>query len=122
MFLHSPRNSYLTDKTNWILMKRNYCICNEKHEQLLTIVKQVILGLSKISHKRCLNIKSHIVCNHHTSGTVMIRKRSTIPGVMINQYVEKLPEGKTTPDFIRKPTAITVNEGKALKQFIICNF
>ncbi|XP_023689392.2 immunoglobulin-like and fibronectin type III domain-containing protein 1 isoform X1 [Paramormyrops kingsleyae] len=46
------------------------------------------------------------------TGQMMIRKRSTIPGVMINQYVEKLPEGKTTPDFIRKPTAITVNEGK----------
>lgn len=44
--------------------------------------------------------------------TVKIRKRSRVPGVMITQYVEELPEGMTTPDFTRKPIAITIQEGK----------
>lgn len=30
---------------------------------------------------------------------------------MITQFVEKLPEGKTTPDFTRKPIALTIQEG-----------
>lgn len=46
--------------------------------------------------------------------TVKIRKRSRVPGVMITQYVEELPEGMTTPDFTRKPIAITIQEGKVL--------
>lgn len=37
-----------------------------------------------------------------------------MPGVMITQYVEELPEGMTTPDFTRKPIAITIQEGKVL--------
>ncbi|XP_036388767.1 immunoglobulin-like and fibronectin type III domain-containing protein 1 [Megalops cyprinoides] len=41
-----------------------------------------------------------------------IKKRSKVPGVMITQYVEELPEGKTTPDFLRKPIALTIQEGK----------
>ncbi|KAI7808167.1 putative immunoglobulin-like and fibronectin type III domain-containing protein 1, partial [Triplophysa rosa] len=41
-----------------------------------------------------------------------IRKRSKVPGVMITQYVEELPPGKTTPDFTRKPIALTIQEGK----------
>lgn len=44
--------------------------------------------------------------------TVKIRKRSKVPGVMITQYVEELPQGMTTPDFTRKPIAITIQEGK----------
>ncbi len=44
--------------------------------------------------------------------TVKIRKRSRVPGVMITQYVEELPEGMTTPDFTRKPIAITIQEGE----------
>ncbi|XP_077054135.1 immunoglobulin-like and fibronectin type III domain containing 1, tandem duplicate 2 [Siphateles boraxobius] len=43
---------------------------------------------------------------------VAIRKRSRVPGVMITQYVEELPPGCTTPDFIRKPIALTLQEGK----------
>ncbi|KAK9973642.1 hypothetical protein ABG768_024359 [Culter alburnus] len=43
---------------------------------------------------------------------VAIRKRSRVPGVMITQYVEELPPGFTTPDFIRKPIALTIQEGK----------
>lgn len=35
-----------------------------------------------------------------------------MPGVMITQFVEELPEGKTTPDFTRKPIALTIQEGK----------
>ncbi|XP_051997352.1 immunoglobulin-like and fibronectin type III domain-containing protein 1 [Xyrauchen texanus] len=41
-----------------------------------------------------------------------IKRRSKVPGVMITQYVEELPEGKTTPDFTRKPIALTIQEGK----------
>uniref|UniRef100_A0A3Q1CTS2 Immunoglobulin like and fibronectin type III domain containing 1, tandem duplicate 2 n=1 Tax=Amphiprion ocellaris TaxID=80972 RepID=A0A3Q1CTS2_AMPOC len=39
-------------------------------------------------------------------------KRSKTPGVMITQYVMNLPEGKSTPDFISKPTPLTIDEGK----------
>ncbi|XP_062271951.1 immunoglobulin-like and fibronectin type III domain-containing protein 1 [Scomber scombrus] len=45
-------------------------------------------------------------------GQVKIRKKSKVPGVMITQYVEELPEGMTTPDFTRKPIALTIQEGK----------
>ncbi|XP_070703016.1 immunoglobulin-like and fibronectin type III domain-containing protein 1 isoform X2 [Pempheris klunzingeri] len=45
-------------------------------------------------------------------GQVKIKKKSRVPGVMITQYVEELPEGMTTPDFTRKPIAITIQEGK----------
>ncbi|KAG5835392.1 hypothetical protein ANANG_G00243440 [Anguilla anguilla] len=31
---------------------------------------------------------------------------------MITQYVDELPEGMTTPDFTRKPIALTIQEGK----------
>ncbi|XP_029286583.1 immunoglobulin-like and fibronectin type III domain-containing protein 1 [Cottoperca gobio] len=44
--------------------------------------------------------------------TVAIKKRSRVPGVMITQYVEILPVGKSTPDFTRKPMPITAQEGK----------
>uniref|UniRef100_A0A8C1KE54 Immunoglobulin like and fibronectin type III domain containing 1, tandem duplicate 2 n=1 Tax=Cyprinus carpio TaxID=7962 RepID=A0A8C1KE54_CYPCA len=40
------------------------------------------------------------------------KKRSRVPGVMVTQYVEELPPGSTTPDFIRKPIALTIQEGK----------
>uniref|UniRef100_A0A3B4T5M1 Immunoglobulin-like and fibronectin type III domain-containing protein 1 n=1 Tax=Seriola dumerili TaxID=41447 RepID=A0A3B4T5M1_SERDU len=43
---------------------------------------------------------------------VAIKKRSRVPGVMITQYVEQLPAGKSTPDFTRKPMPTTVQEGK----------
>ncbi|KAM9760029.1 immunoglobulin-like and fibronectin type III domain-containing protein 1 [Menidia menidia] len=43
---------------------------------------------------------------------VAIKKRSRVPGVMITQFLEILPAGKTTPDFTRKPMATTVQEGK----------
>lgn len=42
---------------------------------------------------------------------VAIRKRSRVPGVMVTQYVEELPPGCTTPDFVRKPIALTIQEG-----------
>ncbi|KAK2915362.1 hypothetical protein Q8A73_005956 [Channa argus] len=41
-----------------------------------------------------------------------IKKRSRVPGVLITQYVEQLPLGKSTPDFTQKPVAMTVQEGK----------
>ncbi|XP_035244793.1 immunoglobulin-like and fibronectin type III domain-containing protein 1 [Anguilla anguilla] len=46
------------------------------------------------------------------NGTVAIKKKSRVPGVMITQFVEELPEGKSTPDFTRKPIALTIQEGK----------
>uniref|UniRef100_A0A3B3U0A8 Immunoglobulin-like and fibronectin type III domain-containing protein 1 n=1 Tax=Poecilia latipinna TaxID=48699 RepID=A0A3B3U0A8_9TELE len=41
-----------------------------------------------------------------------IKKRSRVPGVTITQFVERLPAGKSTPDFARKPMTTTVQEGK----------
>lgn len=36
---------------------------------------------------------------------------------MITQYFEELPEGMTTPDFTRKPIALTIQEGiRTLKE------
>ncbi|XP_052454802.1 immunoglobulin-like and fibronectin type III domain-containing protein 1 [Carassius gibelio] len=45
-------------------------------------------------------------------GQVAIKKRSKVPGVMITQFVEKIPAEKSHPDFSRKPIALTVQEGK----------
>ncbi|KAM4741229.1 immunoglobulin-like and fibronectin type III domain-containing protein 1 [Anableps anableps] len=47
-----------------------------------------------------------------SKSSVAIKKRSRFPGVMITQFVEKLPAGKSTPDFARKPMTTTVQEGK----------
>uniref|UniRef100_A0A8B9HL65 Immunoglobulin like and fibronectin type III domain containing 1, tandem duplicate 3 n=1 Tax=Astyanax mexicanus TaxID=7994 RepID=A0A8B9HL65_ASTMX len=38
--------------------------------------------------------------------------KSSVPGVMITQYVEQVPAGKSHPDFTRKPIALTIQEGK----------
>uniref|UniRef100_A0A8C9S7J5 Immunoglobulin like and fibronectin type III domain containing 1, tandem duplicate 2 n=1 Tax=Scleropages formosus TaxID=113540 RepID=A0A8C9S7J5_SCLFO len=43
---------------------------------------------------------------------LVIKKRSRVPGVMITQYVEQLPKGKSAPDITRKPVSLTINEGK----------
>ncbi|XP_040890310.1 immunoglobulin-like and fibronectin type III domain-containing protein 1 [Toxotes jaculatrix] len=50
--------------------------------------------------------------NQDPKAVVAIKKRSRVPGVMITQYVEQLPAGKSTPDFTRKPMPVTVQEGK----------
>ncbi|XP_010866615.2 immunoglobulin-like and fibronectin type III domain-containing protein 1 isoform X2 [Esox lucius] len=47
-----------------------------------------------------------------TPPPVAIKRRSRVPGVMITQFVEEIPQGKSTPDFTRKPFALTVQEGK----------
>ncbi|XP_072558300.1 immunoglobulin-like and fibronectin type III domain-containing protein 1 isoform X2 [Paramormyrops kingsleyae] len=47
-----------------------------------------------------------------TMRKVSIKKKSRVPGVMITQFVEEIPEGKSTPDFTRKPIAMTIQEGK----------
>ncbi|CAL1609095.1 unnamed protein product [Knipowitschia caucasica] len=47
-----------------------------------------------------------------SAGQVGFKKKSRVPGVMITQYIETLPEGKTHPDFTRKPIALTIQEGK----------
>lgn len=45
-------------------------------------------------------------------GQVAIKKRSKVPGVMITQFVQEIPAGKSHPDFSRKPIALTIQEGK----------
>jgi len=42
--------------------------------------------------------------------------KSKVPGVMIAQFIEELPEGKSHPDFIHKPIALTMQEGT------VCSF
>lgn len=36
---------------------------------------------------------------------------------MITQFVEEIPEGNSHPDFTRKPIALTIQEGKVIKQY-----
>uniref|UniRef100_A0A8C3A0K6 Immunoglobulin like and fibronectin type III domain containing 1, tandem duplicate 4 n=1 Tax=Cyclopterus lumpus TaxID=8103 RepID=A0A8C3A0K6_CYCLU len=43
--------------------------------------------------------------------TVGIKKKSRVPVVMITQFIEP-PQGKSHPDFTRKPIALTIQEGK----------
>lgn len=50
--------------------------------------------------------------NGTTVSQVAIKKKSKVPGVMITQFVETLPEGTSHPDFTRKPIALTIQEGK----------
>ncbi|XP_020350055.1 immunoglobulin-like and fibronectin type III domain-containing protein 1 isoform X12 [Oncorhynchus kisutch] len=52
------------------------------------------------------------VADQTATGQVGIKKRSKVPGVMITQYVEEIPDGKSHPDFTRKPIALTIQEGK----------
>ncbi|XP_041954253.1 immunoglobulin-like and fibronectin type III domain-containing protein 1 isoform X2 [Alosa sapidissima] len=66
-------------------------------------------------------IKKSKVTDQTAVGQVGIKKRSKVPGVMVTQWVEEIPEGMTTPDFIRKPIALTIQEGKlALFKAVIC--
>uniref|UniRef100_A0A8D0B9U3 Immunoglobulin-like and fibronectin type III domain-containing protein 1 n=1 Tax=Salvator merianae TaxID=96440 RepID=A0A8D0B9U3_SALMN len=37
---------------------------------------------------------------------------SAVPGVTITQFVENIPKGCSTPDFVRKPITLTLQEGK----------
>ncbi|XP_037266129.1 immunoglobulin-like and fibronectin type III domain-containing protein 1 isoform X4 [Falco rusticolus] len=39
-------------------------------------------------------------------------KKSSIPGVVITQFVDDIPKGCSTPDFERKPVTLTLQEGK----------
>nr|NP_001014339.1 immunoglobulin-like and fibronectin type III domain-containing protein 1.1 [Danio rerio]AAH91997.1 Zgc:113358 [Danio rerio] len=57
-------------------------------------------------------MKKAKVLDPTAAGQGGIKRRSKVPGVMITQYVEELPEGMTTPDFTRKPIALTIQEGK----------
>ncbi|KAL7833028.1 hypothetical protein SRHO_G00300460 [Serrasalmus rhombeus] len=56
--------------------------------------------------------KKSKVTDQTATGQGGIKRRSKVPGVMITQYIEELPEGKSTPDFTRKPIALTIQEGK----------
>lgn len=40
---------------------------------------------------------------------------------MITQFIEELPEGKSHPDFTRKPIALTIQEGRSDTIRIILN-
>uniref|UniRef100_UPI0037E9BFB1 immunoglobulin-like and fibronectin type III domain-containing protein 1 n=1 Tax=Semicossyphus pulcher TaxID=241346 RepID=UPI0037E9BFB1 len=53
-----------------------------------------------------------VVADGTATGQVGIKKKSKVPGVMITQFMETLPEGKSHPDFTRKPIALTIQEGK----------
>lgn len=53
--------------------------------------------------------------------SVGIKKKSKVPGVMITQFMEALPEGKSHPDFTRKPIALTIQEGRTDSITIILN-
>ncbi|KAF4800602.1 hypothetical protein TURU_044051 [Turdus rufiventris] len=44
--------------------------------------------------------------------TVKIFKKSAIPGVVITQFVNDVPQGCSTPDFEKKPLTLTLQEGK----------
>ncbi|XP_054146660.1 immunoglobulin-like and fibronectin type III domain-containing protein 1 [Melozone crissalis] len=44
--------------------------------------------------------------------TVKIFKKSSIPGVVVTQFVNDVPEGCSTPDFEKKPLTLTLQEGK----------
>nr|XP_046239003.1 immunoglobulin-like and fibronectin type III domain-containing protein 1 [Scatophagus argus] len=57
-------------------------------------------------------LRRSVVTDGTAAGQVGIKKRSKVPGVMITQFVETLPEGKSHPDFTRKPIALTIQEGK----------
>lgn len=69
--------------------------------------------------------KCHMYCHWHFIFqflTVGIKKKSKVPGVMITQFIETLPEGKSHPDFTRKPIALTIQEGMFhSKKIIILN-
>ncbi|KAM9369348.1 immunoglobulin-like and fibronectin type III domain-containing protein 1 isoform 1-T2 [Phaethornis superciliosus] len=41
-----------------------------------------------------------------------IFKKSSVPGVIITQFVKHIPEGCSTPDFVQKPVSVTLQEGK----------
>ncbi|RLV95290.1 hypothetical protein DV515_00012886, partial [Chloebia gouldiae] len=44
--------------------------------------------------------------------TLKIFKKSSIPGVVITQFVNDIPQGCSTPDFEKKPLSLTLQEGK----------
>ncbi|RMB99495.1 hypothetical protein DUI87_24232 [Hirundo rustica rustica] len=46
--------------------------------------------------------------------SVKIFKKSSIPGVVITQFVNDVPQGCSTPDFEKKPLTLTLQEGETL--------
>ncbi|XP_034725245.1 immunoglobulin-like and fibronectin type III domain-containing protein 1 [Etheostoma cragini] len=56
--------------------------------------------------------KKSKVTDQTAAGQPGIKIKSKVPGVMITQFTEELPEGMTAPDFTRKPIALTIQEGK----------
>lgn len=62
-------------------------------------------------------IKVTVLILTHSVSSVGIKKKSKVPGVMITQFIEEIPEGKSHPDFTRKPIALTIQEGMLLLSF-----
>uniref|UniRef100_A0A3Q3GFD5 Immunoglobulin like and fibronectin type III domain containing 1, tandem duplicate 1 n=1 Tax=Labrus bergylta TaxID=56723 RepID=A0A3Q3GFD5_9LABR len=54
-----------------------------------------------------------------TAAGQAIKKKSKVPGVMITQFIEELPEDMSTPDFTRKPIALTIQEKLAVFKAIV---
>ncbi|XP_034151732.1 immunoglobulin-like and fibronectin type III domain-containing protein 1 [Esox lucius] len=57
--------------------------------------------------------KSKVTHQTATGQGAGIKKRARLAGVMIIQFIEQLPEGKSTPDFLHKPISLTIQEGKS---------
>ncbi|KPP61647.1 immunoglobulin-like and fibronectin type III domain-containing protein 1-like, partial [Scleropages formosus] len=66
----------------------------------------------KLSTSSEIMLKNPKMTDQTDDERVVIKKRSRVPGVMITQYVEQLPKGKSAPDITRKPVSLTINEGK----------
>uniref|UniRef100_A0A7M4E9V5 Immunoglobulin like and fibronectin type III domain containing 1 n=1 Tax=Crocodylus porosus TaxID=8502 RepID=A0A7M4E9V5_CROPO len=56
-----------------------------------------------------LNLDAYYFCSFPLVKSV---KKSSIPGVTIQQFVDNIPTGCCTPDFERKPITLTLQEGK----------
>lgn len=56
-----------------------------------------------------LNLDSYYFCCFPLVKSV---KKSSVPGVTIQQFVDNIPTGCCTPDFERKPITLTLQEGE----------
>ncbi|KAF2976440.1 hypothetical protein EK904_003137 [Melospiza melodia maxima] len=54
----------------------------------------------------------HSLAQKLTQRCLKIFKKSSIPGVVVTQFVNDVPEGCSTPDFEKKPLTLTLQEGK----------
>lgn len=90
---------------NTDLHKTFMMFCNISLIQEMFLICWLLFGLVSSQQLRAKSI-----C--FRTSTVAIKRRSRVPGVMITQFVEEVPEGMSTPDFTRKPIALTIQEGR----------